>query len=101
MAKLVIKITVYQSVDPDLYESVSHLPLRQRSAVIRRFWRQGLQPANQEREAVHRQADPPGVHSTGKEGTAVVADRGSGGADGKLLRQHLDSQSLSGLSAFV
>jgi hypothetical protein len=93
MAKLVIKITVHQSVDPDLYESVSYLPLRQRSAVIRRFWRQGLQPANQEREAVHR--------PTGKEGAAVVADRGSGGVDGKLLRQHLDSQSLSGLSAFI
>jgi len=100
MAKLVIKITVYQSVDPDLYDSVSNLPLRQRSAVIRRLWRQGLRPGRPKIEAA-RSVDPPHAQSSGKEGTVVATDQGSGGADGKLLRQHLDSQSLSGLSAFV
>jgi hypothetical protein len=101
MAKLVIKITVDKNVDPDLYDSVASLPRRQCGAVIRRLWRQGLQPANQEREAARRPADPLGAHSTGNEGTAVAAGLGSGGADGKLLRKHLDGQSLSGLSAFV
>jgi hypothetical protein len=100
MAKLVIKITVDKNVDPDLYDSVASLPRRQCGAVIRRFWRQALQPRSQGMETP-RPADPLGVHSTGNEGTAVTAGLGSGGADGKLLRKHLDGQSLSGLSAFV
>lgn len=100
MAKLVIKITIDKNVDPDLYDSVAGLPRRQCGAVIRRLWRQALQPGCQGMETP-RPADVSGVHSTGNEGTAVAAGLGSGGADGKLLRQHLDGQSLSGLSAFV
>ncbi|MHB1142847.1 MAG: hypothetical protein ACYC1T_13965 [Sulfuricaulis sp.] len=97
MAKLVIKITVYQDADPDLYNSVSHLPLRRRSAVIRRLWRRGLQPASQETETAQR-ANSSRLESTGTEGTAMTTDEGSGDG-GELLRRHLDG--LSGLTAFV
>lgn len=98
MAKLVVKITVYQSVDPDLYDSVSNLPLRRRAAVIRRLWRQGLLPGSQEIETP-RPADLPHAQPSSEEGAAVTADPGSDGADGnKLLRKHLDG--LSGLAAF-
>lgn len=100
MAKLVIKITVYQSIDPDLYDSVSDLPLRRRAAVIRRWWRRGLQPGGQMTESP-RPADPPGVAYTREPAAAVAAGQGSDGADGKRLRQDLDGQGLSGLSAFV
>ncbi len=51
MEKLTIKITVYKDIDPELYDSVSQLPLRQRSAVIRRLWREGLQAGSLGREA--------------------------------------------------
>lgn len=97
MGKLVIKITVYQDADPDLYDSVANLPLRRRSAVIRRLWRRGLQPASQETETAQR-ADPSRVESAGAEETAITTDPGSGDG-GELLRRHLDG--LSGLTAFV
>jgi hypothetical protein len=99
MGKLVIKITVYQSVDPDLYDSVSNLPLRRRSAVIRRLWRQGLQPGSQKDETP-RPADLPHAQpSVEEEAVAVAADQGGNGADGNnLLRKHLGG--LSGLAAF-
>lgn len=101
MAKLVIKVTVDKNIDLDLYDSVANLPRRQRGAVIRRWWRQGLKPGSQT-VATARPADPPGVAYTSKPGTAdVAAGHGSGGANEKLLREHLDGQSLSGLSAFV
>lgn len=98
MKKLVIKITVYKDVDPDLFDSVSHLPLRRRSAVIRRLWRQGLQPGSQKNETP-RPVDLPHAQSSGEEGTAVATDPGSGDASDELLRQHLDG--LSGFAAFV
>lgn len=98
MGKLVIKITVHQSVDPDLYDSVSGLPLRRRSAVIRRLWRQGLQPGSRKDETP-RLADPPHTQLGSEEEAAVTADPGSNGADGNnLLRKHLGG--LSGLAAF-
>lgn len=98
MAKLVIKITVYKEVDPDLYDSVTGLPLRRRAAVIRRLWRQGLQSGNQKFETP-RPADAPGVQPAGAVRATVTADQGSGGAGDELLRRHLDG--LSGLAAFV
>jgi hypothetical protein len=97
MGKLVIKITVYKSVDPDLYDSVSGFPLRRRAAVIRRLWRQGLQLGIQKNETP-RPADVPRIETTGADGAAVTADQGSGGANDELLRRHLDG--LSGLAAF-
>jgi hypothetical protein len=101
MTKLIIKITLYQNVDPDLHDSVSHLPLRQRSAVIRRLWRQGLQFKSEERGMVRCPADLAGTHMMAAERTEVTNDHGSGGADDRLLREHLGRQNISGLSAFV
>ena len=63
MEKLVIKITVYKDVDPVLYDSVSQLPLRQRAAVIRRLWQEGLWARSQGMEA-SRPADTQGAPST-------------------------------------
>ncbi|BAV33408.1 hypothetical protein SCL_1094 [Sulfuricaulis limicola] len=97
MGKLVIKVTVYQDTDPDLYDSVSHLPLRRRSAVIRRLWRRGLQAGSPE-TVMTRRADPSRVESAGAEETAMTTDPASGDG-GELLRRHLDG--LSGLTAFV
>lgn len=97
MGKLVIKITVYQDADPDLYDSVSHLPLRRRSAVIRRLWRRGLQAGSPEAVTAQR-ANSLRLESAGTEGAAMTTDQGNGD-DGELLRQHLDG--LSGLTAFV
>jgi len=42
VAKLIIKITVDQTTDPDLYASVAPLPRRRRAAVIRRLCSRGL-----------------------------------------------------------
>lgn len=100
MAKLVIKVTVDKNIDLDLYDSVANLPRRQRGAVIRRWWRQGLKPGSQT-VATARPADPPGVAYTSEPDTTVTAGHGAHGADGKRLRQDLDGQGLSGLSAFV
>jgi hypothetical protein len=97
MGKLVIKITVYQDTDPDLYESVSNLPLRRRSAVIRRLWRRGLQAGSPETVTAQR-ASSSRLESAGAEGAAMMADQGNGD-DRELLRRHLDG--LSGLTAFV
>ncbi len=97
MGKLVIKITVYQDADPDLYDSVSNLPLRRRSAVIRRLWRRGLQAGSPETVTAQR-ANSPRLESAGTEGAAMTADQGNGD-EGELLRRHLDG--LSGLTAFV
>jgi hypothetical protein len=97
MGKLVIKITVYRDTDPDLYDSVSRLPLRRRSAVIRRLWRRGLQAGSPETVTAQR-ANSPRLESAGTEGAAMTADQGNGD-DGELLRRHLDG--LSGLTAFV
>lgn len=97
MGKLVIKITVYQDTDPDLYESVSNLPLRRRSAVIRRLWRRGLQTGSPETVTAQRANSSP-LESAGAEGAVMTADQGNGD-DGELLRLHLDG--LSGLTAFV
>jgi hypothetical protein len=100
MGKLVIKITVYQDADPDLYDSVSHLPLRRRSAVIRRLWRRGLQAGSQTIETPR--AEPaPGVQPAGADGTAMTAGPGSDGAGGQRLRQDLKVEGLSGFAAFV
>ena len=96
MGKLVIKITVYQDTDPDLYDSVSNLPLRRRSAVIRRLWHRGLQAGSLETGAARRD-DPSRHESADAEGKAMTTDQGN--SDGKLLRRHLDG--LSGLTAFV
>jgi len=63
MEKLVIKIIVYKEVDPDLYDSVGHLPLRQRAAVIRRLWREGLRAGHVGTER-SPMANTPGAHST-------------------------------------
>jgi len=98
MAKLVIKITVYQSLDPELYDSVRDLPLRRRAAVIRRLWRRGLQPGGQG-TGTPQPADAPGVGYT-REPVAAAGQR-SDDADGQRLRHDLDGQGLSGLSAFV
>lgn len=97
MAKLVIKITVYQSLDPELYDSVCDLPLRRRAAVIRRLWREGLRPRSQTMETL--QVGLPGAMPT--ERTVLTADQKKSGADGELLRKDLAAQGLSELSAFV
>jgi len=97
MAKLVIKITVYQSLDPELYDSVRDLPLRRRAAVIRRLWRRGLQSGGQATET-SRPADVPGVGYT-REPVAAAGQR-LDDADGQRLQQDLDGQGLSGLSVF-
>lgn len=99
MGKLVIKITVYQDTDPDLYDSVSNLPLRRRSAVIRRLWRRGLQAGSQTIETP-RPEQAPGVQPAGADGAAMTAGPGSAGA-GQRLRQDLKVEGLTGLSAFV
>ena len=100
MAKLVIKITVLQSVDPDLYDSISHMPLRQRSAVIRRYWRHGLQGGSQEIGSSHLGGQL-FSQSVVEIGTVASVGHGPGSAGGELLRKDLNGQSLSGLSAFV
>lgn len=100
MAKLVIKITVDKNVDPDLYDSVVNLPRRQRGAVIRRWWRQGLKLGSQT-VATPQPADHPGVGYTSEPGTAIAAGHGTNGTNGKRLRQDLNGQGLLGLSAFV
>lgn len=58
-----IKITVYKEVDPDLYDSVGHLPLHQRAAVIRRLWREGLRAGHVGTECPPM-ANTPRTHST-------------------------------------
>lgn len=100
MAKLVIKITVYQDADPDLYESVANLPLRRRSAVIRRLWRRGLQAGSQTIETP-RPEQAPDVQPAGADGAAMTAGHGSDGASGQRLRQDLKVEGLSGFAAFV
>lgn len=100
MAKLVIKITVDKNVDPDLYDSVVNLPRRQRGAVIRRWWRQGLKSGSQT-VTTPRPAEPPGVAYTSEPVTVVAAGHDANGTNGKRLRQDLDGQGLLGLSAFV
>ncbi|MEW6332079.1 MAG: hypothetical protein AB1560_11535 [Pseudomonadota bacterium] len=100
MGKLVIKITVYQDADPDLYDSVSNLPLRRRSAVIRRLWRRGLQ-AGSPVLATPQPEPAAGVPPAGADGATVAADPGVGGAGGQRLRQDLKVEGLTGLSAFV
>jgi hypothetical protein len=99
MGKLVIKITVYQDADPDLYESVANLPLRRRSAVIRRLWRRGLQAGSQMIDTP-RPEQTPGVPPAGADGAAVTVGQGSDGG-GRRLRQDLKVEGLAGLSAFV
>lgn len=42
MTKLIVKVTVDGSTDPELYESVALLPRRRRSTAIRRLWGKGL-----------------------------------------------------------
>lgn len=44
MDKSVIKVTVYRNTDPELYDSIQHVPLRRRSTLIRRYWLHGLRP---------------------------------------------------------
>jgi len=100
MAKLVIKITVDRNIDPELYDAVASVPSRQRGAVIRRWWRQGLNPGSQT-VATKQPADAPGVVYTREPAAGAATGHGPDGADGKRLRQDLDGQGLSGLSAFV
>jgi len=90
---------VYQSLDPELYDSVRDLPLRRRAAVIRRLWRRGLQSGDQAPETP-RPSDVPGVGYTREPVAGAATGHGADGADGKRLRQDLDGQGLSGLSAF-
>lgn len=99
LEKLVIKLTVDGNIDPDLVESVKHLPLRQRSALIRRFWRLGLRGGNdvctarpQERESMT--ALIPADKETG-------SSRSRSSLDTDLLRRDLNGQSQAGFSAFV
>ncbi|WP_298138316.1 hypothetical protein [Acidiferrobacter sp.] len=96
MEKVVIKITVYKELDPDLYESVSGLPLRQRAALIRRLWREGLIPGGRPTET-HELMVLPATDLAGQPEPA--AD--NNGADKELLRKDLATQGLSVLSAFV
>lgn len=100
MTKLVIKITVDRNIDPELYDAVANVPPRQRGAVIRRLWRQGLNPGSQT-VAIKQPADAPGVVYTREPVAAAATGQSSDDADGQRLRQDLDSPGLSGLSAFV
>ena len=63
MEKLIVKVTVYKDIEPELYDSVNQLPLRQRSAVIRRLWWQGLQAEVRKAKAA-RPADAFGAFPT-------------------------------------
>lgn len=100
MDKLVIKITVDRNIDPELYDAVANVPPRQRGAVIRRWWREGLKPRSPTLVTA-RPADPPGVVYTREPVAAAATGQSSDVADGQRLRQDLDSPGLSGLSAFV
>lgn len=51
MEKLIVKVTVYKDIEPELFDSINQLPLRQRSAVVRRLWWQGLQAEVQKANA--------------------------------------------------
>ncbi len=80
MQKLVIKTTVYRLTDRDLYESLSGVPLRQRSAMVRQLCRQALESRR----------NPIAHHPT-----LPMRDAGVQGDT-----QKLDASELSGLIAF-
>lgn len=100
MAKLVVKVTVYQDVDPDLFDSVSRLPPRQRAAVIRRLWRQGLGPGSCGVGGPGPEDSPRPV-PTGQSAVSVGAPPEAEDTGSRLLREHLTGPGLPGLSAFV
>lgn len=99
LEKLVIKLTVDGNIDPDLVESVKHLPLRQRSALIRRFWRLGLRGGNDACAAHQLERERmPALISDDKE---AATSRSRSSLDTDLLRRDLNGQSQAGFSAFV
>ena len=100
LEKLVIKLTVDGNIDPDLVESVKHLPLRQRSALIRRFWRLGLHRRNKSACGIYpEERESVSVPLPSDKESAPSRDMGSLDAD--LLRRDLNGQSQAGFSAFV
>lgn len=64
MEKLLIKVTVYRGTDPDLYDSLVGLPLRQRSTVIRKLWRKGLEAGHLAQAGLSETANPPAPGSS-------------------------------------
>ncbi|MHB1955447.1 MAG: hypothetical protein ACYCOU_17055 [Sulfobacillus sp.] len=96
MDKIVIKVTVYRNTDPELYDSIQHVPLRRRSTLIRRYWLLGLRPP------------PPGlftVPSAERPGTPaswVSEPRTCESVDTHDTgRDQLNVHDLDGLSAFL
>ena len=98
MEKVVIKMTVIREVEPDLYASISGLPLRQRSSVVRRLWREGVKSESRAIGTVQAANLPDAAPA---ERAAPAVDNKIDGADGELLRKDLAAQGLLGLSAFV
>lgn len=99
MEKLVIKLTVDGNIDPDLVESVKHLPLRQRSALIRRFWRLGLRGGNDAYDA--RPLERENMPVLVPDDKEIASSRSRSNLDTDLLRRDLNGQSQTGFSAFV
>ncbi|MEK7413103.1 MAG: hypothetical protein AAB263_07285, partial [Planctomycetota bacterium] len=42
MKKIIVKLTVSEDADPELYNAICNIPPRRRGAVLRRLCRQGL-----------------------------------------------------------
>ncbi len=97
MKKIVIKVTIYRDVDPDLYDSVSGVPMRRRSSVIRYWWQRGLQSAT----ALQISARPAEAQKTSIIGNAEGALPQLAGVNDKRLGAQLHTEMLGGLLAFV